>query len=75
MSISGRLDDAKDAAIAVIETLTFVDYFGVIEFNTDAAVLVGSGLRMLPATGANIRDAVKKVCLGNLKLLYLLMVL
>lgn len=45
-----RIEIAKSATIALVETLNSNDWFGVVEFNTDAKSLSNSLLR---ATQAN----------------------
>ena len=49
MDQDGRIDMMKDAAIRVIQTLRFPDYILVVEFNTDATVLLNSSV-MVQAT-------------------------
>ena len=50
----------KDAAIRVIETLSFTDYVSVVEFNTDASVLLNSSV-MVQATDENKESLIKSI--------------
>mmetsp|Transcript_26341 Transcript_26341/g.66443 ORF Transcript_26341/g.66443 Transcript_26341/m.66443 type:complete len:1666 (-) Transcript_26341:1049-6046(-) len=62
MTQDSRLTLAKQAAVKVLETLTWVDYFLVIAFATDVA---GCARELIPATEANVAKA--KTWINNLE--------